>query len=67
MLLAAPDKEGDIAQCGGWRMPWLPPNSMLVAGGTMHARECQGMLVGSGDLLRQIVATKGTRKEEEEL
>ena len=47
-------------------VPWLIPNSMLVVGGTMHARECQGMLVGAGDLLRQIVATKGTRKEQEE-
>ena len=32
----------------------------------MHAGECRGMLVGAGDLLRQIVATKGTRKEQEE-
>ena len=40
--------------------------SMLVDGRTIHARECQGMLVGAGDLLRQIVATKGIKMEQEE-
>ena len=33
----------------------------------MHARECQGMLVGAGDLLRQIAATKGIKKDHKEL
>ena len=52
---------------GAWRMSLLLPLSMLVGGRTMHARECKGMLVGAGDLLRQIAATKGIKKEHEEL
>ena len=47
---------------GAWRMSLLLPLSMLVGGRTMHARECKGMLVGAGDLLRQIAATKGIKR-----
>ena len=50
--------------CGGCLGSYL---TMLVGGRTMHARECKGMLVGAGDLLRQIAATKGIKKEHEEL
>ena len=45
--------------CGGCLCCYL---RMLVGGRTMHARECQGMLVGAGDLLRQIAATKGIKR-----